>query len=40
MLEQGDLLTVVCRCLFERLEKDKVADENVDADQIRTGRPV
>ena len=24
----------------ERLEKDKDADENVDADQIRTGRPV
>ena len=24
----------------ERLDKDKDADENVDADQIRTGRPV
>ena len=25
---------------FERSDKDKDADENVDADQIRTGRPV
>ena len=24
----------------ERVDKDKDADENVDADQIRTGRPV
>ena len=24
----------------ERLDQDKDADENVDADQIRTGRPV
>ena len=24
----------------ERLDKDKDADENVDADQIRAGRPV
>ena len=24
----------------ERLDQDKEADENVDADQIRTGKPV
>ena len=28
---------VVCQCL---LDKDEDADENVDADQTRTGRPV
>ena len=33
----------VCCCVpvsVERFDKDKDADENVDADQVRTGRPV
>ena len=34
MKEQGDLFPVVCQCLVERV------DENVDADQTRTGRLV
>ena len=40
MKEQGDLFTVVCPVSVERLDKDKDADENVNADQVRTERPV
>ena len=31
---------VVCQCLLNVLDQDKDADENVDADQARTERPV
>ena len=31
---------IVCQCLFARLEQDQDADENVDADHVRTVRPV
>ena len=40
MKEQGDLLTLACQCLLNGLDKEKDADENGDADQVRTGRPV
>ena len=39
MWEQGDQLTVVCQSV-ERLDQDKDADKNVDADQTRTVRHV
>ena len=31
---------VVCQCLFKRSDQDKDADENVDAEHVRTGRRV
>ena len=40
MKERGDLLTVVCQCLLNVEIKTKDADENVDADRVRMGRPV
>ena len=40
MLEREDLLTVVLPVSVERPDQDKDADENVDADQLRTVRPV
>ena len=30
----------MCHCLLQRSGKDKDADENVDADRVRTERPV
>ena len=30
----------MCQCLFKRSDQDKDADENVDADHVRTERPV
>ena len=44
--ERGDLwmnhhpARVVCQCLLNLVDKDEDADENVDADQTRTERPV
>ena len=40
MKEQGDLLTSCVPVSVKRVDKDKDADENVDADQTSTGRPV
>ena len=40
MKEHGDLFSSCVPVSVERLDQDKDADENVDADQIRTGRPV
>ena len=40
MKEQGDLFSSCVPVSVERLDQDKDADENVDADQIRTERPV
>ena len=38
--EQDDLFKIVCQCLLNVSDKDKDADENVDADQVSTERPV
>ena len=38
--EQGDLFSSCVPVSVERLDQDKDADENVDADHVRTGRPV
>ena len=40
MKEQGDLFSNCVPVSVERLPQDKDADENVDADQISTARPV
>ena len=40
MKEQGDLSSSCVPVSVKRSDKDKDADENVDADQVRTGRPV
>ena len=40
MKEQGDLFSSCVPVSVERLDQDKEADENVDADHVRTGRPV
>ena len=40
MKEQGDLLTSCVPASVKRSDQDKDADENVDADQMRTGRTV
>ena len=40
MKEQGDLFSSCVPVSVERLDQDKDADENVDADQISTVRPV
>ena len=40
MKEQGDLFSSCVPVSAKRLDQDKDADENVDADQIRTVRPV
>ena len=40
MKEQGDLFSSCVPVSVERLGQDKDADENVDADHVRTGRPV
>ena len=40
MKEQGDLFSSCVPVSVERLDQDKDADENVDADQLSTGRPV
>ena len=37
MKERRDLLTLVCQFLLNGLDKEKDADENVDADQVRAG---
>ena len=39
MKEQGDLFSSCVPVSVERLDQDKDADENVDADHARTGRP-
>ena len=40
MKEEGDLFCSGVPVSAERLDQDKNADENVDADHVRTGRPV
>ena len=40
MKEQGDLFSSSVPVSVERSHKDKDADENVDADHVRTGGPV
>ena len=40
MTEQGDLFSSCVPVSARRLDQDTDADENVDADQFRTGRPV
>ena len=40
MKEQGDLFSSCLPVSVERLDQDKDADENVDADDVRTVRPV
>ena len=40
MKEQGDLFSSCVPLSVKRLDQDKDADENVDADHVRTGRPV
>ena len=40
MKEQGDLLSSCVLVSVRRLDQDKDADENVDADRARTVRPV
>ena len=40
MKEQGDLFSSCVPVSVERLDQDKDADENVDADHVRTGRHV
>ena len=40
MKEQGDLFSSCLPVSVERSDQDKDADENVDADRVRTGRPV
>ena len=40
MKEQGDLFSSCVPVSVEQLDQDKEADENVDADHVRTGRPV
>ena len=40
MKEQGDLFFSCVPVSVKRLDQDKDADENVDADHVRTGRPV
>ena len=40
MKEQGDLFSSCVPVSVKRLDQDKDADENVDADHVRTGRPV
>ena len=40
MKEQGDLFSSCVPLSVERSDKDKDADENVDADHVRTERPV
>ena len=40
MKEQGDLFSSCVPVSVERVDKDKDADENVDADHVRTERPV
>ena len=40
MKEQGDLFSNCVPVSVERLDQDKDANENVDADHVRTGRPV
>ena len=40
MKEQGDLFSSCVPVSVERLDQDKDADENVDADHVRTERPV
>ena len=40
MKEQGDLFSICVPVSIERTNQDKDADENVEADHVRTGRPV
>ena len=40
MKEQGDLFSSCVPLSVKRSDQDKDADENVDADHVRTGRPV
>ena len=40
LLEQGDLFASFVPVSGKRSDQDKDADENVDADHVRTGRPV
>ena len=40
MKEQGDLFSSCVPASGKRLDQDKDADEHVDADHVRTGRPV
>ena len=40
MKEQGDLFSSCVPVSVERLDQDKDADEKVDADHVRTVRPV
>ena len=40
MKEQGDLFSSCVPVSAKRLDQDKDADENVDADHVRTERPV
>ena len=40
MKEQGDLFSRCVPVSVKRSDQDKDADENVDADPVRTGRPV
>ena len=40
MKEQGDLFSSCVPVSVKRLDQDKDADENVDEDHVRTGRPV
>ena len=40
MKEQGDLFSSCVPASVKRSDQDKDADENVDADHVRTGRPV
>ena len=40
MKEQGDLFSSCVSASGKRLDQDKDADEHVDADPVRTGRPV
>ena len=40
MKDQGDLLSSCVPVSVKRSDQDKDEDENVDADHVRTGRPV
>ena len=40
MSARRDLFSSCVPVFVERVDQDKDADENVDADQVRTGRPV
>ena len=40
MNEQGDLFSTCVPVSVKRFDQDKDSDENVDADHVRTGRPV